>query len=99
MHRRSRQTRPLAVAASLLAALVLVIGAVSLSPATADTAMSPLELAQVTQNNCQVLLAHATTSAAKTRARQCIADQQVIIDALSGSPTPSPSATQSASPS
>lgn len=100
MHRKSRQIRrrPLAVAAAILTALALVAGAISLSPATADTAMSPLELAHVQQANCQVLLAKASTSAARTRARQCIADQQVIIDALSG-PSPTPSATQSASPS
>jgi hypothetical protein len=100
MHRKSRQTRRLlAVVVSALAALVLVTGAIALSPATAESGLSPLELAQVTQANCQVLLAHATTSAARTRARACIADQQVIITALSGSPSPTPSATQSPSPS
>ena len=99
MHRSRQTRRPVAVVASALVALVLVTGAIALSPATAEPGMSPLELAQVTKANCQVLLAKATTSAARTRAKQCIADQQVIIDALLSSPTPSPSATLSPSPS
>lgn len=67
--------------------------------AGADAAMSPLELAQVTRANCQVLLAHATSSAQRTRASQCIADQGVIIAALSPSPSASVSASATPSPS
>ena len=93
----SRQTG-LRAALAVLAASVLVTGAIALSPATAETGMSPLELAQVQRANCQVLLAKATSSAQRTRANQCIADQTVIINALSA-PSPSPSATQSPSPS
>jgi hypothetical protein len=64
------------------------------STASADTALSGLELAQAMQANCYVQLAHATTSEQHDRAQNCIDDQQVIIDALTPpSPTPSGSTT------
>jgi hypothetical protein len=79
-------------------AFVALLTAALMPPAGADSGLSPLELAQVQRANCQVLLAHATSSAQRTRANQCIADQTAIIAALSSSPSPSPSGTQSPSP-
>jgi len=81
-----------AAAAALIAlAVVLAVGALSFAgpSATAVGGLSPLEVAQVQRANCQVLLVHATSSAQRTRANQCIADQTVIINALTVSPSPS----------
>lgn len=80
-------------------AVLLIAAFMPSTPAGADAAMSPLELAQVTRANCQVLLAHATSTAQRNRAKQCIADQSVIIAALSPSPSPTASPTASPSPS
>jgi hypothetical protein len=87
----------------LLTAPILVIGALSFIPASADSSLSMVELARLNQANCQVLLAKATTPAARERAIACITDQQIVINALlqlppSPSPTPSGTASPTASP-
>lgn len=101
-HRAPRRSRRWPITLAVIAALVLVTGAafVLVPAAGAESGLSQLELAQVTQRNCQIMLAHASTSAARTRARNCIADQQVVIDALSATQTPSvsPSTTPVPSP-
>ena len=80
----------------LVAAVVTTIAAVTViaAPSQADPVLSGLELAQTTRANCQVLLAKASSSAQRNRANNCIADQTVIINAL----TPQPSATPTVSP-
>lgn len=102
--REKIRRRPwLALATAFAAVLTLLLA--TAPSAGADIAMSPLELAQVTRANCQVLLAHASGSAQRGRANQCIADQTVIINALTPGGTPSltpsnsPSSSASASPS
>lgn len=87
-----------AIAVIVAALTVLSVGALSFAvpSATAVGGLSPLELAQTQRANCQLLLAHATSSAQATRARQCIADQTAIINALTA--TPSPSGSPSSTP-
>jgi hypothetical protein len=83
------------VLAMLLAVSGFLIGS---SPATgADTGLSRLDLARTELANCQLLLQVATGSAQRSRANNCITDQNAIIKALTATPTTSPSA--SASPS
>ena len=85
------RSRRAAGAALIALAAVLTVGALSFAApsATAVGGLSPLEVAQVNRANCQVLLAHATSSAQRTRANTCIADMTVVINALSASPSPS----------
>lgn len=94
--RRWRTTGVIAIAT----APILVIGALSLMPASADSSMSMIELARLTKANCQVLLVRAITPEARGRAITCIFDQQIIINALLPVPPwPSVSATASSKPS
>ena len=92
-----------ATAASIAAGLLTLAAIASTAGAsTAEAGLAGLELAQVQQANCRVLLAGATSSGQRNRANVCIADQQVIIDRLtaaSPSPSSSPSVQPSASPS
>lgn len=85
------RSRRAAVAALIALAAVFAVGALSFGApsATATGGLSPLELAQVQRDNCRIQLAHATSSAQRTRAQNCIADQTVIINALTASPSPS----------
>ncbi len=85
-------------AAALIVALAVSVMTQSVS-ANADSAMSPLELAQTERANCQILLAHAGGSAQRARATACIADQNVIIKALTTSPSPTPSSSPTVQPS
>ena len=100
-HRRRIPIRNWRVTLGAGVALMVVSGTMLMlaGGATAAGGMSQLELAQTTQQNCQILLARATGTAQRNRAQNCINDQQVIINALTTSPSPSPSASASASPS
>lgn len=97
-HRRPPGRRRPLVAAAVAALALVLAGAASLSTGTAsaDGMLSPLELAQAAKANCQLLAANATTSAQRTRANQCVTDQQRIIDLLLA--TPSPTVSSSGSP-
>ncbi len=75
------------------AALTVVVGAVfALSPANAASGLDPIAVAQAQLVNCQLLAAHPASSAQRTRAQQCVTDQQRILALLTPS-TPSPTAT------
>lgn len=88
-HRRpSRLRGPLVAGALVLAALIS--WSWSASGATAGAMLSPLDLAQAIKANCQQLAAHST-GAQRTRAQQCVTDQQRVIDLLTA-PTSSPPA-------
>lgn len=95
-----RHKKGLRVAGILLATMAAFIGGLSLvsAPASAVGTMSPLDLAKTQRANCQLLLANGNDEQ-KTRARRCIADQDVIIKALTSSPTPTATGSPSPSPS
>jgi hypothetical protein len=67
--------------------------------AEADGTLNPLELAMQTKANCQVLLANATSSAQRTRANNCITDQNLILRKLTSPTAVTPSTSPSSSPS
>lgn len=81
--------KPLAIAG--FAALVLAAGVVAVLPASASVD-TQAQTAHDTLANCQLLAAHSSTSAQRTRAQQCVTDQAAILRLLTG-PTPTPSGT------
>lgn len=81
---RARHAKASGALAAVSAATVVAVvtGWFTLGPATADSMLDPLQLAQAQKANCQVLQSHAVNNAQRTRATQCITDQNVIISAL-----------------
>jgi hypothetical protein len=74
----------------VVAALALVVGvAFAFQPANAATTLDPIAVAQVQLANCQLLAAHPTSSAQRTRALNCVADQTAILKLLQPQVTPS----------
>lgn len=80
------------------AAVVATMWMTSGGAATADTQLSPLELAQAQKANCQLLVTKATSGAQRTRAQQCVTDQTTIINALTATPTPTNTTTGTPGP-
>jgi len=78
-----------AAAGAVCVALLLAM----IPGATAESGLSGLEVARIEQQNCQIALARATTSAVRMWARDCVAAQQLVIDAYLSSPSPTPSPT------
>lgn len=90
MTRRGKLTAASAVVLVGLAMLLIT------QPAGAAAGLDPLAVAQVQRANCQLLAAHST-GAQRTRANQCVTDQNVIIALLTPA-TPTPTATATATP-
>lgn len=74
---RRRITLTLSAAATVVAAAFVLI-----QPAGAASGLDPIAVAQLQLSNCQLLAAHSTSSAQRTRAQQCVADQQRILALL-----------------
>lgn len=88
------------VALAGFGALVLVVGAfVWPASASVDT---QAQTARDNLANCQLLAAHSTSSAQRTRAQLCVTDQLAVIKLLTGTPTatasPSSSSTGTSTP-
>jgi len=81
----------------IAAVLTLPVAAVAMTTsANATAGLDPIQVAQAQLSNCQLLAAHSTSSAQRTRAQQCVTDQQRILVLLQ--PQVTPSATTSAAP-
>ena len=83
---------------TLTAAALTLLGAVAwIAPAGAASGLDPIAVAQAQLANCQLLAAHSTSSAQRTRAQQCVTDQQRILQLLVPA-TPSPTAVPTTTP-
>ncbi len=89
MHRNRKIALTLAASA-----VAVVFGWTAFANAAPSTTSTRLQLAEDQLANCQLLANNATSSSQRTRAQQCVTDQQRIIALLQGqSPSPSPSTT------
>jgi hypothetical protein len=103
LHTRSATTPPVTkIAFSVgLAVIVMLFAIISMAPASASV-NTQLATAQDQLANCQLLVAHSMGTQ-RTRAQQCVADQQAIIKLLQPATpttqsTPTPSVTPSDTP-
>jgi len=77
-----------AIIAALVALVVMAGAAFAFSPANAASGLDPIAVAQANLANCQLLAAKPASSAQRTRAQQCVTDQQRILVLLQPQVTP-----------